>query len=519
MTTETVVRSSDGRWTEYGYQLDGLGQPIYTSNSGLSVYERSRQVTVSSNSPRLWRKVIEYVSYRPRSGRIPNRPREPHYARPLKPRLRPRRPSQGDASWSKTLTLYKQKLVKWEAFSVKGEASYRIRLAKYKVRLAKYDAYLAKVKNGVPKKVRKRVVSVQLDWHAYSRTVTFDTGTLGVFESSGYRIIERKPVSYVSGTRGDITNQVDTVKNGSWPTAQLLALQSNALTAADSIALNRFHEKLSGEQVHLGNLIAERAQTVGMLADAVKRLSGFLTNFTPKKAARALLGLGSRKGGRKVANDYLAFKFGAEPLMDDVKGAAEAVAHFESDNLRPPCVKVTGSANKSSTHEFTFLSGGVLHHVSMRVDVNVRYVCEYTVDNFVTREMSKLGLVNPAEILWELTPWSFVVDWVFPVGNYLRHLTNEVGLTFSRGTKSTRIITTTTVKVNNQTVAVNSDPVYGSETRQRQQWSRVRGAHEKTRVLLTNSPYVQTPQLKSPFSFTHVLEGLALLYQKKIALK
>jgi hypothetical protein len=30
-----------------------------------------------------------------------------------------------------------------------------------------------------------------------------------------------------------------------------------------------------------------------------------------------------------------------------------------------------------------------------------------------------LGLVNPAEIAWEVVPYSFVVDWFLPIGSYI----------------------------------------------------------------------------------------------------
>jgi hypothetical protein len=30
-----------------------------------------------------------------------------------------------------------------------------------------------------------------------------------------------------------------------------------------------------------------------------------------------------------------------------------------------------------------------------------------------------LGLADPLSVAWELTPWSFVVDWFLPVGDYL----------------------------------------------------------------------------------------------------
>jgi len=33
-----------------------------------------------------------------------------------------------------------------------------------------------------------------------------------------------------------------------------------------------------------------------------------------------------------------------------------------------------------------------------------------------------LGLTDPLSVLWEITPYSFVVDWFIPIGTYLENL-------------------------------------------------------------------------------------------------
>ena len=34
----------------------------------------------------------------------------------------------------------------------------------------------------------------------------------------------------------------------------------------------------------------------------------------------------------------------------------------------------------------------------------------------------QLGLADPATVVWELIPYSFVVDWFIPIGSYLENL-------------------------------------------------------------------------------------------------
>jgi len=47
--------------------------------------------------------------------------------------------------------------------------------------------------------------------------------------------------------------------------------------------------------------------------------------------------------------------------------------------------------------------------------------------------MDSIGLVNPAAILWELVPYSFVVDWIVPIGQFLENISAGVGLRFLSG--------------------------------------------------------------------------------------
>jgi hypothetical protein len=53
--------------------------------------------------------------------------------------------------------------------------------------------------------------------------------------------------------------------------------------------------------------------------------------------------------------------------------------------------------------------------------------------------LNQLGLLNPLSFAWEITPWSFVVDWLIPIGPVLSALTAPVGLNFISGSTATRM--------------------------------------------------------------------------------
>ena len=59
--------------------------------------------------------------------------------------------------------------------------------------------------------------------------------------------------------------------------------------------------------------------------------------------------------------------------------------------------------------------------------------CRMRADVFVTNPnaylLQQLGIANPASVVWELIPFSFVIDWVFDVGTFLDAFTAFMGCT------------------------------------------------------------------------------------------
>jgi hypothetical protein len=47
--------------------------------------------------------------------------------------------------------------------------------------------------------------------------------------------------------------------------------------------------------------------------------------------------------------------------------------------------------------------------------------------------MASIGLINPSTVVWELIPFSFVVDWFLPIGNFLHGLSALTGTSTQQG--------------------------------------------------------------------------------------
>jgi hypothetical protein len=122
---------------------------------------------------------------------------------------------------------------------------------------------------------------------------------------------------------------------------------------------------------------------------------------------------------------------------------------------------------------------------------------------------SEIGLTNPAEVAWELVPFSFVVDWAIPIGTFLGQLDASVGWHFETGS-ITRFYSRRATK----TVSVSQVPsnyVYYNFD-----GNRYVEELEVSRTGISSWVEMLTlPAFKDPASFAHIANALALITQKR----
>lgn len=289
-------------------------------------------------------------------------------------------------------------------------------------------------------------------------------------------------------------------------------------------AINRNKQKLllklKDQKVNLVQAVAERAQTASLLVATATRIAGaFLSvrrgNF---RAAANHLGvvLPQRKHKRmtkrwfsgqanSLGNNWLELQYGWLPLISDVYGAAEHLAarKLEDENNE---VRATTILKRSTTRRAW--SGDVKFpgNVFQTTDVfwQVQHLVRYSITSSGAHELSQLGITNPALIAWELTPYSFVVDWFIPIGNWISSWDATLGLTFRDGLQTVfQRVGVECTKVGNNSNKVNS----GSDC-------FLQGNREETyckRDKLLSFPSPVVPSFKSPFSGEHIANALALL--------
>lgn len=261
----------------------------------------------------------------------------------------------------------------------------------------------------------------------------------------------------------------------------------------------KIHQKLKNQSVHIGNLIAERKQTFDLLQSTFKRL---LKLVELKRGALKAVVAGLQNP-KQLADDVLAFKFGVEPLVKDIQSFAK---YIDESTDSPIVVARSNSGGKIPISVSS-------PYMSFEGTVEISYTIKCMVENPAARSLSQFGLINPLEIAWEMVPWSFVVDWVLPVGDWLSSQTSDCGLRFVTGTRKVHLIGhfKATELPNNQLPTSPWDA--GTRFHQPSLFTEFDG-EVLGRTVLHSLPDVPLPTVKNPWSWSHGIESLALMVQR-----
>jgi len=251
----------------------------------------------------------------------------------------------------------------------------------------------------------------------------------------------------------------------------------------------------------------------------------YVKSFNFGKAA-AVLFHGSkprfRPGGgpsyaKSVANNWLEFQYGWKPLLQDIKGLIESYQQYADPDFRVYTVRAGASGRATYTlplygpfrASIQWVNGIRAGTLRIEKKTTYQYGISYSLDDPTRAFLAQTGFLNPLDLAWEVLPFSFVVDWFLPVGQYLEGLSNFEGLKFLGGWESVKTIKHKYV-------------ILDREWAQYQTWNgkwstyKVRGfTHERycafTRSVLNDWPHMEPPSFKNGLSPVHIQNGIALL--------
>jgi hypothetical protein len=214
----------------------------------------------------------------------------------------------------------------------------------------------------------------------------------------------------------------------------------------------KLREKLTGSDFNASVFLGESHQTLALITDSATRIyramrslkagniahaANILTVGTARESASsAKLHRAKALSKKTVGSAWLELQYGWLPLVSDAASAAEQLAHA----LEVPFKKryQVVSTRKAVTPKNPFAS---TLPCGLRASYTISTESRRSLIVYVQEKMSTaatLGLLNPENVLWELTPWSFVADWFIPIGSYLdaRAITSCVNGSYVQSNKT-----------------------------------------------------------------------------------
>lgn len=133
----------------------------------------------------------------------------------------------------------------------------------------------------------------------------------------------------------------------------------------------------------------------------------------------------------------LEFRYGWTPLVHDIVDSLKAIyaQQLRDDLVKRDFTKVYERKTQSNRQTWNvsvpkFGGGNWTATVTCVTDVTCKAYATYTVneESSLMNRLNDFGMFDIPRYLWEVTPLSFVADWLIPVGDWLGALSPKVGV-------------------------------------------------------------------------------------------
>jgi len=215
-----------------------------------------------------------------------------------------------------------------------------------------------------------------------------------------------------------------------WPHTSISAYNfwlRDAKAKADAlgeVAYNKALSMVMGENASLAQSFAERDEAINMFSRHIKSVAKAVTSARRRdwRGVKKALGL----NWRRTPNAWLEYQYGVKPLVDEVLAVTEKLALAGSDEW----LYYLATGKKALTEQYiqqydqpNWLGeyGGTLR-TTVRGEVSAFARIDATADDVPYRTPHELGISNPFSIAWDLIPFSFFIDGVYPIGDWLEQL-------------------------------------------------------------------------------------------------
>lgn len=216
---------------------------------------------------------------------------------------------------------------------------------------------------------------------------------------------------------------------------------------------------------------------------------------------------------QSTATNWLELQYGWKPLLNDIHELIQHVHLSYREDLRSARSSASGKTENEIEHlgPFNIAIAGVSPYVVGKTTIfresHVRYGIKYRHSSQALSFLSQTGFTNPINLAWELIPFSFVVDWAYPLGPYLENLAAFQGLDFAGGFKTVSVRETVSTVISDARTIVGSGATWDI----RCQFRSFRTSFRMQRSVLSTFPQQPAIPFKNPITVTHAANALALV--------
>lgn len=259
--------------------------------------------------------------------------------------------------------------------------------------------------------------------HPYTATIS-EYVTRPVYAVTRYEYGSLSTLSYIdAGASSGFSNTMDWTSND------------------DLKLIGKLRERIAGSDFNLAVTLGEGREALEMIANSAIRIRKAITAVRRFDLPGALKHLAQTRPPQKwmkrdsknaVSNNWLELQYGWLPLLSDAENAAQ----FLAKSLSEPYVQ-RYRARRQLAHRLVKSAPSYTYDMSQCYYLTRGQIVAYVEEVDVPQ---LLGLLDPLTLGWELLPYSFVIDWFLPIGDYLsaRGLASSVKATYVTS-KATRI--------------------------------------------------------------------------------
>lgn len=301
--------------------------------------------------------------------------------------------------------------------------------------------------------------------------------------------------------------------------------------------LGKIANEIRGHSFNLGVFIAELPQSLDLVKSSTLAVASMFRAVTKRDPYLLMQSVAHLTGGSNIAKKFnrdkglwkrlstsdvsstwLSIQYGWKPLLNDIYEAMQAV---ERHTAGPRVFRKRFSVNVPGYY-FDDAAVGSNNTFYLWTEQRRQYRIRWVESVSIPRS---LGLLNPASIVWEKLPWSFVLDWFIPVGNYL-DLVGFLGGLNMQWSRTTFVLCRGKKIVKGDCLTNPESPHSPGICRPSGQypnpaWYHVSGGTTAVNVFLDRvngtSLSIPTPDLKSlekAFSIGHIQNAAALVEQQ-----